>query len=152
MYYKGISCRSLATLNHPIRFFLNVEERSIKFITYIRPATFISRWASIKWSKCLKKRHFEDAFVCNSYSIMTLQSYGTLCPVILSRSGRTHLTQLAVSILWINNNRHTGLGSSCYFASRGPQDSDIMQRWERMYEEIVMLIHATFPLPLSSLE
>lgn len=55
MYYKGISWRSLAPLNHPIRFFLNVEERHIKFITYIRPATFISRWVSIKWLRCLKK-------------------------------------------------------------------------------------------------
>lgn len=47
MYYKGISWRSLAPLNHPIRFILNVEERHIRFITYIRPAMFISRWVSI---------------------------------------------------------------------------------------------------------
>lgn len=45
-----------------------------------------------------KKRHFEDAFMSNSYSIITaLQPYTTVCSIILSHSARTHLTQLAVS-------------------------------------------------------
>lgn len=56
-------------------------------------------------------------------------------------------TQLAVSILYINNDRPTGLVSLFYFAGRGPQDWDIMQRRERMCEEIVMLIYTALPPP-----
>lgn len=103
--------------------------------------------------KMPRKSHFEDAFMCNSYSmIITPQSYTTVCPAIPSCRARTHITQQAVSILYINNDRPTGLGSLFYFAGRGPQDWDIMQRGERMCEEIVMLIYSISPLPLSSLE